>query len=87
MICDGAGPQIDFERFAFDSSLGQPGCLLTIEQLTLRGTAVFQTSVIDNLALQTVPEPNSVAPRGTLHWFATGFVRRRRYTAGAAAAG
>ena len=84
MICDGAGPQIDFERFAFDSSWGNL-VMLTIEQLTLRGTP-FSNLGIDNLALQTVPEPNSVA-LVALALVATGFVRRRRYTAGAAAAG
>ena len=78
MVCDGAGPQIDFERFAFDSGWGNL-VMLTIAQLTM-GDTPFSNLGIDNLALQTVPEPDSIA-LVALALVATGLVRRRRYKA------
>jgi len=80
MICDGAGPQIDFERFAFDSSWGNL-VLLTIEQFDAEGHAVFQPRYRQ-------PGPAD-RPRALirlrswhLHWSQPGSFRRRRYTAG-----
>lgn len=75
MICDGAGPQNDFQTFGFDGSWDQL-TLLTIQQLNMFDTPESNVA-IDNLVLRAAPEPSTYALMLT-GIGALGLVGRRR---------